>query len=177
MRKSFLFVAALLLLLVAFFGLSLAGERGLRVTNEMIYEKLLEMEKRQAVLEAQFREFKESVDKRFEQVDTRFEELREDMNKRFEQIDRRIDETNRRIDETNRNMRWLGLIMGGLVAAVIAIVVWDRRTAVRVAVREAERELEERYELELMKKIIGALRELAKGDKRLAEILRHHGLL
>jgi len=67
--------------------------------------------------------------------------------------------------------------MGGLVAAVIAIVVWDRRTAVRVAVREAERELEERYELELMKKIIRALRELAKVDKRLAEILRHHGLL
>jgi len=163
-------ILVVVFLLLAFCGASYGGDKGLKVTNEMIYEKLLAMEKRQAVLEARFQEFKESVDKRFE-------ELREDMNKRFEQVDRRIDETNRRIEETNRTIRWLGLVMGGLVVAVIAIVVWDRRTAVRVAVQEAERELEERHELELTKKMLGVLRELAKVDKRLAEILRTHGLL
>lgn len=49
-------------------GTAYGGKRG-GITNEMIYAKLLEIEKRQAVLETQFREFKESVDKRFEEVD------------------------------------------------------------------------------------------------------------
>jgi len=154
MRGGQLFWAALMFLLLAFCGVSLAGE----FTQED-RERLIR-------LEATLQTFMKQVDKRFEQVDRRIEET-----------NRRIDDTNRRIDETNRNIRWLGLVMGGLVAAVIAIVVWDRRTAVRAAVREAERELEERHELELMRKMLGVLRELAKVDKRLAEILRMHGLL
>jgi hypothetical protein len=52
------------------------SKEGLRVTNEMIYEKLIEIEKRQAIFEEQFK-----------QMDRRFEELREDMNKRFEHVD------------------------------------------------------------------------------------------
>ena len=126
----------------------------------------------------------EQVDKRFEQVDKRFEEI----DKRFEQVNKRIDDTNvrieevnhslnARIEETNKNMRWLGLIMAGLVAAVIGIVVWDRRTAVRVAVKEAKTEMERDYELGLPRKILEVLREKAKSDRDLAAILRNFGLL
>lgn len=55
------------------------------------------------------------------------------------------------------------LIMAGLVAAVIGIAVWDRRTAVRVA--------------GLIRKILEVLREKAKGDRELAAFLRNFGLL
>ncbi|OAG28183.1 hypothetical protein TH606_03315 [Thermodesulfatator autotrophicus] len=42
-----------------------SAEDGFKVTNEMIYKKLLDIEKRQAVLEAEFKEFKKSTNKRF----------------------------------------------------------------------------------------------------------------
>ena len=161
-RKALLLVVFLLITLCS---ITLAGEFTQEDRDRLIR------------LEATLQTFVKQVDKRFEQMDRRITELREDVNKRFEQVDRRIEETNRRIDETNRNIRWLGLLMGGLVAAVIGIVVWDRRTAVRVAVQEAEREFEGKYEPELMKKMLAVLRELAKENKRLAEILRTHGLL
>ena len=180
---------ALFLLLVVLSGVSLAGDKALRVTNEMIYEKLLEMEKRQAVLEAQFREFKESVDKRFEQVDRRFEELREDMNKRFEELradtNKRFEQVNKRFEELRADMnkrfeeqlffmKVLAAIFTSLVVAVIAFAWWDRRTIIRKAQEETVAYLEREGKL---RSLIEALRELAKADKRLAEILRHYGLL
>jgi len=165
-------------LLLVFCGVSYGGDKGLKVTNEMIYEKLLEMEKRQAVLEARFQEFKESVDKRFEelradmnkrfeQVDKRFEELRADMNKRFEQVDKRF-------EEQLFFMKVLAAIFTSLVVAVIAFAWWDRRTIIRKAREETVAYLEREGKL---RSLIEALRELAKVDKRLAEILRTHGLL
>ncbi len=77
-----------------------------KVTNEMIYEKLLLIEKRQAILEAQFKEFKEATNKRFEDINKRFEDMNkrfEDMNKRFEDINKRFEQfredVNRRFEE------------------------------------------------------------------------------
>ncbi|MBX6423214.1 hypothetical protein [Thermosulfurimonas sp. F29] len=154
-------------------GVSYGGE-GLRVTNEMIYEKLLEVEKRlvqlerrQAVLEAQFREFRESVDKRFEQVDKRFEEMRADMNARFEQVDRRFEQL----------YTFLWIITGiftALVVAVIGFALWDRRTTIRRAREEAFEKVEAEGRWRV---ILEALRELAREDRRLAEVLRSFGLL
>ncbi len=77
-----------------------------KVTNEMIYEKLLLIEKRQAILEAQFKEFKKATNKRFEDINKRFEDMNkrfEDMNKRFEDINKRFEQfredVNRRFEE------------------------------------------------------------------------------
>jgi len=156
----------LILALLVLGGVSYGGE-GLRVTNEMIYEKLLEVEKRlvqlerrQAVLEAQFREFREWVDKRFEQVDRRFQETRADMNARFEQL-----------------YTFLWIITGiftALVAVVIGFALWDRRTTIRRAREEAFEKVEAEGRWRL---VLQALRELAREDRRLAEVLRSFGLL
>ena len=62
-------VVAFLICLVGV-GVAYSKDQTFTVTNEMIYQKLLEIEKKQAVLEAQFREFKDQVDKRFEQLYT-----------------------------------------------------------------------------------------------------------
>ena len=160
----------ILLLLVSLAGGAAYAGQGVRVTNEMIYQKLLEIEKRQAVLEAELREFKEATNKRFQDMNRRFEDLREDMNRRFEQVDKRF-------EEQRGFMEILAGIFTALVAAVIALVIWDRRTAVRVAIKEASREMEKEYGLSNLKKILEALREKAQTDKELAAILRNYGLL
>ena len=104
-------------------------------------------------LETAFREFKESVEKRFEQLD-----------KRFEQIDKRF--------EAIIAFMWiLGSVLGGLVAVTIGFAVWDRRTALAPAMRRSQA-LEERTE-----RIERGLRELAQKDPNVAEALRHVGLL
>ncbi len=194
MRASFF----LILIFLALSGVGYGGG-GSRVTNEMIYEKLLEvdkrlvqLEKRQAVLEAEFREFKDQVNRRFEelradmnarfeQVDKRFEELRADMNKRFEQVDRRFKEmrsdTNARFEQLYTFLWIITGIFSALVAVVIGFALWDRRTTIRRAREESVEEVERRYGVSRVGDLIRVLRELAKEDKRLAEVLRSFGLL
>ena len=115
----------------------------------------------------------EEVDKRFEQVDKRFEQI----DKRFEQVDKRFEQVDRRFEEQLAFMKMLAGIFTALVVAVIGIVIWDRRTAVRAAVKEARRDLEREYDLDLIRRIAEVLRERARGDKELASIMRRLGLL
>ena len=75
-----------------------------KVTNEMIYQKLIEMEKRQAVFEEKFKQIDrrfEQIDKRFEEIDKRLGELRADTNGKFEGL--RAD-TNKRFKELRADM-------------------------------------------------------------------------
>ena len=135
------------------------------------------------------------MEKRFDQMDKRFEELREDMNRRFEQVDKRFEQVDKRFEQVDKrfgevNQRFselvtlMGWIVGGLfalVAVFVALLLWDRRTAVRAAVKESKEEIvtsmETEYELALVKKMLRAFREKARTDSELAEILRGLGLL
>ena len=118
-------------------------------------------------LEATLKTFMEQVDRRFEQVDKRFSDLRADMNKRFEQVDRRFEQVT--------NFLWmLVAIFTALTAANIGFAYWDRRTIIRRARDEAIERIEREGRLV---DLIGALRELAKEDRRLAEILRGFRLM
>lgn len=97
-------------------------------------------------------------------VETTLREFKEGVDRRFEQIDQRF--------EQMLSFMWLlASVFAGLVAATIGITVWDRRTALAPALRRSG-ELEERGE-----RIERALRELAQHDARVAEALRHAGLL
>ena len=178
----------MLFLSVLVLGGKVYASSGMKVTNEMIYAKLLEIEKRQAILEAQFREFKEQVDKRFEQVDKRFEDMNkrfEDMNKRFEDMNKRFEDMNKRFEELREDMNkrfeqmmkfmeLMLLIFTSLVVAVIGFAYWDRRTIIRKAREEVVEEIEREGKL---RKVIEAFRELAREDTRVAEVLRKYGLL
>ncbi len=160
MMKRFLILSFFALELIFLPAFSFAGSKGLKITNEMIYEKLIEIEKRQAVLEAEFKEFKESTNKRFEDMNRRFEELREDMNRRF--------------DEQMKFMEIMVGVFTALVVAIIGFALWDRRTIIRKAKEETIEELVERG---VIRKLLEALRELAKEDAKVARVLRHFGLL
>ena len=99
--------------------LSFAKTTGFKVTNEMIYQKLIEIEKRQAVFEERFKQ----IDKRFEQIDKRFEESRADMNKRFEQVDKRFEDMNKRFEEQNQRIDQLVRLMGWVVGGMFGMLV------------------------------------------------------
>ena len=62
MRKVLSFFLAVLFIT----GISQAKERNVKITNEMIYQKLIDIDKRLAILETQFRDFKEETNKRFD---------------------------------------------------------------------------------------------------------------
>ena len=120
-----------------------------------------------------------------EQVDKRFSDLRADMNKRFEQVDKRFEQVDRRISDLRADMNrrfeqmtdFLWIIVGiftALTAVVIGFAYWDRRTIIRKARDEAIERIEREGRLV---DLIGALRELAKEDGKLAEILRGFRLL
>ena len=126
-------------------------------------ELLIRMEERLNQMDKRF----EQIDKRFEdlhsEMDKRFAELRSDMNKRFEQVDRRF--------EQMMTFLWiLASVFSALVVAVIGFALWDRKTMIRRARDEIEKEGR-------LSDLIQALRELARKDKELAEVLRHFNLL
>ena len=125
-------------------------------------------------LEATLKTFMEQVDRRFEQVDKRIADLRADMNKRFEQVDKRFEQVDRRFEQVTNFLWMLVAIFTALTAANIGFAYWDRRTIIRKARDEAIERIEREGRLV---DLIGALRELAKEDRRLAEILRGFRLL
>jgi len=131
-------------------------ETTLKVFMEQVDKRLEQVDKRFEQIDKRF----EQIDKRFEQVDKRFEDLRQDMNKRFEQV---------------MNFLWiLSGIFTTLVVAVIGFGYWDRRTIIRRARDEAIEAIEREGRL---RDVIYALRELAKEDEKLAQLLRSFGLL
>lgn len=77
----------------------------------------------------------------------------------------------RQIDDLKTFMLWgFGILFGGM-GILIGFVIWDRRTALAPAINKTK-ELEERGE-----KIERALKELAAKDPKVAEVLKHVGLL
>ncbi|OGQ99956.1 MAG: hypothetical protein A2511_07620 [Deltaproteobacteria bacterium RIFOXYD12_FULL_50_9] len=140
-----------------------AVEIASRISDREIIESLAELKAGQA-----------SLDKRFEQVD-----------KRFEQVDKRFDDVNRRIDGLqNMILSLFGAIIS-LIIALFGYIIWDRRTILKPVVDRLDRlEREVVKDLDLVNedgsrltRLIKALREQAKSDPKLAEILRSFSLL
>ena len=63
------------------------------------------------------------------------------------------------------------------MVAVIGFADWDRRTIIRKAREEAVEEVDRVYGVSRLRELIKALKELAREDRRLAEVLRSFGLL
>src|SRR5712692_2024539 len=97
-------------------------------------------------------------------VETILQEFKESVDKRIESVDKRIE----RLETVM--MGGFGLLFTSMIG-LVGFVLWDRRTALAPAIRKS-RELEEREE-----RIERALRELAQQDPRVAEALKHAGLL
>ena len=131
----------------------------IKITNEMIYQKLLELEKNQIKFEEKFN----SIDRQFQQID-----------KRFDQIDKRFEDVNKRFDNL---IHLFGIIVGAFVAIVVAVIgfaLWDRRTIINAAKIETIKEIEKEGKLI---DLIASLRKLAQEDSRIREVLKTYHLL
>ncbi len=101
----------------------------------------------------------------------RVEAKLEEIDKRFDQIDKRFESIDKRFDQLTNLMLGIVAAFAGIVAVTIGFAIWDRKTALTPVVR-MHRQLEDRQSL-----IEKALRELATKEPKVAEVLKHVGLL
>jgi len=159
---AFLFAAPLL---------ANAVEVAPRISDREIIESLTELKAGQKALEAR-------MDQRFEtfqqQIDERFEAFQQQIDQRFEAVDQQLDKI------------WaLMLVMIAGIFGLIGYIVWDRKTALRpveqrIMALEAEfhRDLEIQHEDgSRLTRLVKVLREMAKSDEKLANVLRSFSLL
>ena len=141
-----------------------------RISDREIIESLTELKAGQKALEARMDQRFEAVDKRFEAVDQRFEAV----DKRFEAVNQQFD-----------RLWTLMLVMIAGIFGLIGYIVWDRKTALRpveqrIMALEAEfhRDLEIQHEDgSRLTRLVKVLREMAKSDEKLANVLRNFSLL
>ena len=113
-------------------------------------------------------------------TETRLDEGFKQIDKRFEQVDKRFEQVNQRIEQTDTYMGWMIALFGGMFATTIIFALWDRRTMIRPfesKVKDIEAQIDILKADGSNKSVISALRELAKTDSKLAEILKMHNLL
>lgn len=115
-----------------------------------------------------------SVGQRFTTVDQRFDTIQEQIDQRFQAVDQRLD-----------FIQQLMLVTIAGIFGLIGFIMWDRYSTLRpmdTRLRTLEEELERDLELQSpegsrLTRLIHALRELAKEDKKVAAILRSFSLL
>jgi len=175
MKKRPIFSSVVILTTLLLAGTSRAGDGFTQNDREL----LIELKVRFGEIDKRF----EQVDRGFEQLDTRIGELREDMNKRFEHVDKRFEamreDMNKRFDQIYNVLWILATIFTAITVSTIGFAVWDRRTMVRPfesKVKELGTRIEE-LDKGKLERLISALRELAKVDVKLHDILRRFNLM
>lgn len=143
------------------------------------------LEMMQHAMDRRFDLMQHEVDKRFDmfhrEMDKRFDMLHREMDKRFQQVDKRFVDFDKRFAEVDKRFEMLIRLMEAIIGAFVAIVavviafaLWDRRTMTRPFEDKIEK-LEE--DSDRLRRLIAALRKLAKQDAKLAEVLRSFSLL
>ena len=185
--KKFILTVVLLLPLTVYS----APLPNFRVTNEMIYQKLIEIEQRQAIFDERFKQIDrrfedmnrrfEDMNKRFEDINRRFEELREDMNKRFEDMNRRFEELREDMNKRFEQLYTFLWIITGIFTAIMVgafgFAYWDRRTIIAEASKQTLEDLERDTRPEKLKKLLNVAKEFAKESEKFEKIMRKEGLL
>ncbi|GIX42292.1 MAG: hypothetical protein KatS3mg129_2025 [Leptospiraceae bacterium] len=108
------------------------------------------------------------VEEGLKAVNQRIDSLEKSLNQRIDGLEISL---NRRIDDLYQLML---VLIGAIIAqtiGVIGFVLWDRRTAISPVIRKTK-ELEEDNE-----KIHKVLKEMAKNDNKIANILKQAGIL
>ena len=103
------------------------------------------------------------------------------LHQRFDDFNRRIDDVNRRIDDVNRRIDDLHKTMLAIFTILFGFMVWDRYAMVKPIRKKLE---DVREELEFnhpdgskMSRLLKALRERAREDRKLAAVLRSFTLM
>ena len=153
---------------------ALAVEVAPRISDREIIEALTELRAGQKALA-------ENMELRFKTIDARFSSI----DARFSSIDARFEAMDRRIDGLRQTMLSLFGAMMALIVALFGYIAWDRRTMVKPLqerLDKIERDLARDLELQheegsRLTRLVKVLREMAKTDPKLAEVLRNFSLL
>ncbi len=106
------------------------------------------------------------VDEGQKSLQRQIDDLKISIQRQFDGIQRQFDGIQRQFDKLYVLILWgFGILFGGM-GILIGFVIWDRRTALAPAIKK-NKELEERGDL-----LERALKEFAKQEPRLAEVLR-----
>ena len=102
-----------------------------------------------------------------QQNDKRLDDMQRSTNQRFDQMDKRL--------EFMQNLM-IGMlaVFGSLCGVFVGLLLWDRKTFKEKAKEEALKELEEKWRISAW---IEAFKTYARGEPRLAEILKGVHLL
>ena len=163
MHKGWLFA----LLLTFASPAAMAVDVAPRISDREIIEALTELKAGQKALEAKMDQRFEAVNQRFEAVDQRFESMEAGFNQRFNFLE-----------------NLLMVVIAGIFG-LIGYIVWDRKTALRTVEErllklenELHRDLEIQHEEgSRLTRLVKVLREMAKSDEKLANVLRNFSLL
>jgi len=161
---------------------SLAVEVAPRISDREIIEALSELKAGQVTLDKRLDDMNRSIDKRLDDMNRSIDKRLDDMNR---SIDKRFEDINRRIDGLQNTMLALFGAILSLIVALFGFIIWDRRTMLRPVVDRLDRlEREVTKDLDLLNeegsrltRLVKTLREQAKSDPKLAEILRTFSLL
>lgn len=156
-----------------------------RISDREIIESLAELKAGQKTLE-------EKMDLRFntmqEQMNQRFTAIQEQMGQRFIAVDQRFIAVDQRFEAIERRLDFIQQLMLVTIAGIfglIGFIIWDRYSTLRpmdMRLRRLEEDLERDLELQSpegskLTRLIHALRELAREDKKVEAILRSFSLL
>ncbi len=162
----------LILLIVFAFPLTVAAvDVAPRISDREIIESLAEIKAGQKALE--------------DKMDQRFTAMQEQMDQRFTAMQKQMDHRFAAIDQRFEFLQQLMLVMIAGVFGLIGFIVWDRYSTLRPMdqrLRRIEQDLE--HDLELSSpdgsrliRMMHALRELAKEDKKVELVPRQFSLL
>jgi len=163
-----------------------------RISDREIIESLTElkagqkalgarMDQRFEAVDQRFEAFQRQINQRFEKVDQRFDAFQQQIDQRFDAVDQRFEAVDEQLDKI-----WtLMLVMIAGIFGLIGYIVWDRKTALRpVEQRLMALEAEFHRDLEIqhedgsrLTRLVKVLREMAKSDEKLANVLRSFSLL
>jgi hypothetical protein len=100
------------------------------------------------------------------------------LDEKFKQAEDRSNQMQKQIDEVKADIKWYFGILIGAMFMLFGFILWDRRTFIKpFQTRVDDVEIELKKEKGKTQSLTEALRELAKTDSKLAEILKMHNLL
>ncbi|MCF8003165.1 MAG: hypothetical protein K9L32_02985 [Chromatiaceae bacterium] len=183
---------------------ALAVETAPRISDREIIESLTRLDAGQSTLEQRLTALEQRMDQRFtameetmnqrfaameNTMDRRFIAIEKDMDQRFgameNLMDQRFAAVEKRLDDLFAMMLTMFSALVLLIVSLFGYIVWDRRTALRPLEsrlarleQDLERDLQLRHEEgSLLTRLLKALRELAREDERLANVLRSFSVL
>ena len=144
-----------------------------RTTQQLILDKLANIEARLLVVENTQKMILREMDKRFEQVD-----------KRFDQIDKQFGQVDNRFGDMMNFIVILAVIFASMTGLTIGFALWDRRTMIRPfesKVKEIETTIDKSHQtVDQVQKtndeLIAVLKDYAKKDRKFAEIIKGYNI-